>query len=130
MLVHVDNVFMAEKPGTLKKINKMIKLKFNIQESGKVKKYLGVYYEWGCDAKGSYAKMGIEKDKRKLVEGYQNYTGSDVWVQRTPGAPGRTLRKSELELSKDMDNYKSFMGQLIWSTTKVGPDVAKVAREF
>ena len=52
-----DYVFMSGKPGTLEKIKDKIKLKFSIQYYGKVKKFLGVYYEWGRDAKVSYIKM-------------------------------------------------------------------------
>ena len=74
----------------------MIKLKFNIQEYGKAKKYLGVYYEWGHDAKGLYDKMTMDKDIKKLVDRYEKFIGSDIKVQKTPGAPGMTLSKSDL----------------------------------
>ena len=55
---------MAGKPETLN-----IKEKFNISESGKVKKFLGIYYKWGHDVKCTYAKMITEKDVKKLAEG-------------------------------------------------------------
>ena len=74
----------------------MIKLKFNIQEYGKAKKYLGVYYEWGHDAKGLYDKMTMDKDIKKLVDIYEKFIGSDIKVQKTPGAPGMNLSKSDL----------------------------------
>ena len=77
MSVHVDNVFMAGKLETLKVIKENIKEKFNISEFGKVKKFLEVYYQWGHDEKSAYAKMTTEKDAKKLVEGYEKYTGSD-----------------------------------------------------
>ena len=67
MAVCVDNVFMSGKPETLEKIKDNIKLEFSIQESGKVKKFLRVYYEWGHDVKGSYAKNSMEKNVKKLV---------------------------------------------------------------
>ena len=69
MSVHVDDVFMAGKPETLKSIKENIKEKFNISESGKIKKFLGFYYEWGHDSKGTYAKTTMEKDVKKLVAG-------------------------------------------------------------
>ena len=50
MSFHVDNVFMASKPETLNNTRENIKEKFNI------KKFLRVYYEWGHDVKGTYAK--------------------------------------------------------------------------
>ena len=56
MSVHVDDIFMAGNPETLKVIKENIKEKINISDSRKVKKFLGVYYEWGHDEKGTYAK--------------------------------------------------------------------------
>ena len=52
-----------------------------------------MYYERGYDAKGPYTKMTMEKDTKTLFNGYEKFTGSDVKVQKTPGAPGTTLRK-------------------------------------
>ena len=131
MSVHVDNVFMAGKTETLNNIKENIKEKFNISESGKVKKFLGVYYEWGRDAKGAYAKMTMYKDVKNLVEGYENYTGSDLKVQKTPGDPGTTLSKSDLEEPDNTNNkYITFVGQIMCYITKMVPDVENVAMEL
>ena len=51
-----------------------------------MKKFLGVYHEWGCDMKYNHAKMTTEKDLKKLVEGYNNYNGSGIKVKKTPGS--------------------------------------------
>ena len=67
MSVNVDEIFMYGKRETLKSIKEKIKENFNISYSGKVKKFLGVYYEWGRNAKFTHAKMTIEKDVKKLV---------------------------------------------------------------
>ena len=91
MYVHVENVFMAARSETLEKNKYMIKLKFNIQYSGIVKRFLGLYYEWGHDAKGMYAKITVEKYIKILVDGYKKLTGGDVKDQKTLGAPGTTM---------------------------------------
>ena len=78
--------------------------------------------------KSTYAKMTMEKDVKKLVEGNENYTGSDLRVQKTPGAPDMTLNKSDLEEPDNINKYRSFVGQLMWYTTKVGPDVVNAER--
>lgn len=67
---HEYNLFIEGRMETLENIKYMIKLKFNIQESRKTKDFLGVYYKWGHDTKGSYEKMTIDKDANKLVYGY------------------------------------------------------------
>ena len=74
MSVYVDNLFMSSNPGTSKNIKEKIKEKFNISESVKVKIVLGVYYEWGRDAKYTYLKndhgQRFEEAHRSLKEGY------------------------------------------------------------
>ena len=71
-----------------------------------MKKFIRVYYEWGRDAKGSYAKKTMEKYVEKLVEDYEKNTGGDVKVQKPPGAPGTTPSKSDLEEPQDINNYR------------------------
>ena len=105
MSVHVDDVSMAVNPEVLNIIKEKINEKFNISESGKLKKFLGVYYEWGHDAKVTYAKMNMEKDVKKLVKGYKNYTGSELRAHKTPGYPGTTLSKSDLEYPDNINKY-------------------------
>ena len=95
-----------------------------------MKKFLGVYYEWDRDTKVTYTKITMDKYVKNLVNGYENYTGSDLKVKKTPGAPGTTLSKSNLEWPYNIDNYRSFVGQLMWYTTKVELDVANVAEEL
>ena len=130
MAVHVNDVFMAGKPETLKRSKEKIKEKFNISESGKVNKLLGFYSDWVDDAKGMYAKMTTEKDVKTIVEGCENYRGSYLRVQKNPKAPGTTLSKSDLEDTDNMNKYRSFVGQSMWYTTELGPGVENAAREF
>ena len=61
-----------------------------------MKRFLGVFYEWGRDANVMYAKTTMDKDVNKLIEVYEKYTGSDIKVQKTPGAPITTISKSAL----------------------------------
>ena len=48
----------------------------------------------------------MDKDVRMIVEVYKNYTGSDFKVQKTPGYPGTTLSKSDLEELESIKNYR------------------------
>ena len=72
----------------------------------------------------------MEKDAKKIVEGYKKYTGSDLRFQKTPGALGTTLSKSDLEEPDNINKYISFMGQLMWYNTKVVPDVANAETDL
>ena len=72
----------------------------------------------------------MEKNFNKLLEGYEKYTGSEVKVQKIPSATGMTLSKSHLEGNQYINNNRSLVGQLMWYTTKVGPDVASTSILF
>ena len=97
---------MEKNRDTLDKIKEKIKINFSIQFSGKVKKFLRMYYEWGRDAKGLYEKTTMEKDIKKLVEGYEKNNWGEVQVQKTSGTPGTTQSKSDLEEPQDISNYR------------------------
>ena len=45
-----------------------------------MKSFHEVHYEWGCDKKGAYETITMEKDVKNLVEGYDKYTESDFKV--------------------------------------------------
>ena len=77
-----------------------------------------------------YAKMIMYKDMMKFVEGHKQYYGCDLKVQKTPGDPGTTLSKSNLEKPDNINKYRSFVEQLMWYKTKVGTDAANRAREL
>ena len=49
--------------------------------------------------------MTMEKDVKKLIKGYKNYTGSELRAQKTPGSPGTTLSKSDLEYPDNINKY-------------------------
>ena len=72
----------------------------------------------------------MEKYRKKLVEGYKKYTGSEGKVHINPEALGTTLSKSDFEEPYNIDKYVSFVGQSMWYTIKVGPDVANTSREL
>ena len=61
MSVHVYDIFMTGRKDNFKKLKDLIKLKFNIQQYGKVKKFLEVYYEWGHDKKVRMPKIPWRK---------------------------------------------------------------------
>ena len=47
----------------------------------------------------------MEKDVNKLLEVYENYTGGDIKVQKTPGAPGTNVSKSDLDEPYNIYKY-------------------------
>ena len=74
--------------------------------------------------------MTMEKNARNIIEGYKKYTGSELRVHKPLEPQEQLLSKSDLEHPNNINKYRSFVGQLMWYTTKVGPDMANTAREL
>ena len=77
-----------------------------------MKKFIGLYYEWGSDKKVLYKKMTIEKYVKKLLECYKKHTGGDVKVQKKTGSPGKILINIDLEKPQDTGLVASNHGNL------------------
>ena len=56
--------------------------------------------------------------------------GSDLRIQKTTGALVTNLSKSYLEDSDNINKYRSFVGQLMSYSNKIGPDVVKAERDL
>ena len=61
-----------------------------------MKTFLGVFYEWGPDEKGSFVKITMEKNVKKLVIVYKKLNERDFNVSKNQGAPVTTLSKSKI----------------------------------
>ena len=48
----------------------------------------------------------MEKDVKKLVEGYEKNNQGDVKVHKNPGAPGTTPNRIDLAEPQDISNYR------------------------
>ena len=70
----------------------------------------------------------MNKYVKTLVEGYKKYIGIDLKVQKNPGYLCTTISKSDSEEKYNINMYRSFVGPLMWYTTKVGPDVVNTKR--
>ena len=87
-----------------------------------LKKHLGVDYEWGVLPNGKlFCKATMDKKVNTLVEAYEKYIGKEVKIYETPGKPHKYLSKSEDDEPVDIDQYRSFVGQLMFFTTKLYP---------
>ena len=78
------------------------------------------------------ASPAILVDKKFTMKETENapHKKSSKRIQKTPGAPGTNLSKSDLEEPDNINKYRSLVGKLMWFTTKVVPDVANQAREL
>ena len=85
---------MSGKPEDIKEFMQKFKKKYNITELGRMKKHLGMWYEWKKDEKGEpYVKVTMDEMLEEIIEKFEKVIGKEVKIQNTPGYPGKFLTK-------------------------------------
>ncbi|KAI2496764.1 GAG-pre-integrase domain [Fragilaria crotonensis] len=98
-VVHVDDVILVGSKKAIEEFKTKLKERFNISDLGKLKKHLGVWYDWSVDENGNViiiAKMNKLEDE--IVETYEKITGKEVKTYDTPGYPNNS------ELAQHLSN--------------------------
>ena len=129
-VVHVDDVLLIGRKTKIEKFKLEIQKRFNISDFGRLKKHLGVWYEWKTDKNGEIYIVGsMTKLEDEIVESFENIIGKNVKETETPGYPNKFLRKNQGEPVK-MSEYRSMVGKVMYLMTKLAPDLANPAREL
>ena len=130
LVLYVDDTMCA---GERKEVNwaySMIEKRFKIEKLGKLKKHLGIWWEWKLDKKGNKYLVGkMPNMVKEIGDKFEAATGKRAKRYATPGAPGKTLRKNQGPMI-DLDNYRSIVGKIMYYATKIAPDVSNAAREL
>ena len=127
--VTVDDCAVTGLPLNIEWFMKGLEGRFKITRGGLLKKHLGVDYEWGVLPNGkAFCKATMDKKVNTLVEAYEKHIGKEAKIYETPGKPHEYLSKSEDEEPVDIDQYRSFVGQLMFFTTKLYPKMGTSTR--
>ena len=117
--VTVDDCAITGKNQDIEWIMDNVEKRFKITRNGVITKHLGVEYEWGEMENGKrYCKATMNKKAEALIDSYEKYIGKEAKIYRTPGIPHETLQKHDGD-PIDIDQYRSFVGQVMFFTTKV-----------
>jgi hypothetical protein len=113
MLIHVDNCLICGSKATVKRTKEAIKKFLSIKDEGKLKKFLGVSYEWRDDS-----TLRIHQDNyiKDIIESYEKLFGT-VKIFDSPGYPGKTLLRHHGEPNK-ISEYRSILGKLMFAMKK------------
>ena len=112
--VTVDGCAVTGLPLNIEWFMKGLGGRFKITRGGLLKKHLGVNYEWGVLPNGkSFCRATMEKKVNALVEAYIKHIGKEAKNFDTPGKPHKYLSKSKEDEPVDIDQYRSFVGQLM-----------------
>ena len=130
-LLHVDDTLMAGEAKWIKWYKAMVGERFKYRDEGKLKKHLGVRYEWKTDPETNerYIEATMPKLVDEIIEAYGEYKGSEPKEFETPGYPSQILKKYEGE-AVDPTNYRSIVGKAIYLVTKILPEGSNAARDL
>jgi hypothetical protein len=93
---------------------KEIQKKFKIEKLGRLKKHLGIWYEWKNDkiTKELYLEASMPKLIEEIIINYKTATGKEAKLSSVPATPGKCLRKNEGQTLM-LDAYRSLVGKIM-----------------
>jgi hypothetical protein len=130
MALYVDDTLCAGTKEMIEWAYKMIETKYKIEKLGKLKKHLGVWWNWKKDSKNEdYLVATMPKMIKEIEEKFTESTGKAAKSAVTPGYPGTSLKKNDGETAK-IDEYRSIVGKLMYFMTKIAPEISNAVREL
>ena len=130
MSTHVDDSMCVGSREDLDKLYRNVRKKYKITTLGRLKKYLGVHYDWQINESGEqYVIVTMSKNAEEIVEYYEKVTGEKDKLAKTPGFQNTVLSKNDGEIIM-LEEYRLLVGKLLYYIVKVGPDCANAVRDL
>ena len=127
--VTVDDCAITGLETNIKWFMDELEKRFKITRGGIIKKHLGVSYEWGIreeDGK-AFCEATMDKKVKATIQQYEEHIGKEAKIYDSPGKPHEYLGKNEGE-PIETEKYRSFVGQAMFFTTKLGPKLGNATR--
>jgi hypothetical protein len=129
-VLYVDDTLCAGENKEVEWAYKMIESKVKIEKLGRLKKHLGIWYDWKKDKLGNtYLEATMPKMIEEISEKFEKETGKKAKAYTTPGTPGKTLTKNEGAMI-ELGAYRSIVGTIMYYATKISPDIFNAAIEL
>ena len=132
IVCYVDDVLMSGRSEDIKEFMQKFKKKYNITELGRMKKHLGMWYEWKKDEKGEpYIKVTMDEMLDEIIKKFEKVIRKEVKIQNTPGYPGKFLTKIKDENKKlKQEEYRSIIGKTLYYVNKMDTACSNAIREL
>ncbi len=130
---HMDDSLIGGRKQQVQAFYSEFSKHLKIEVLGKLKKHLGVWWEWISDPDSGeiYLKATMQKMLKEIKEAYADATGQTPKPWAMPACPGESLTKAtEEEDEVKSTQYRSIVGKLMYYMTKVAPDISNVVREL
>ena len=129
-MIFVDDTTLYGLKEKIEWFKKKLKERFNISDLGRLRKHLGVWYEWKMGKDGIEIEATMDQLVESIIQAYETHTNSEVKEYSTPGKPGDCLAKNTDDESTDPEQYRSIVGKIMYLVTKLFPEGANAAREL
>ena len=126
----VDDSLIAGKPDDVKWLKTEIEKRFNITHLGRLRKHLGVYYDFDKDSNDDVVlKASMPAYEKEMIDLYEEIEGRPAKKYETPGTPGTFLAKNTGDTVKPSE-YRSMTGKIMHWTRKIAPETNNAMREL
>jgi len=130
---HVDDSLIGGRKQQVQAFYAEFSKHLKIKVLGKLKKHLGVWWEWLRDPDSGeiYLKATMQKMLKEIKDAYVDATGQTPKPWAMPACPGESLMKvTEEEEEVKSTQYGSIVGKLMYCMTKVAPDISNAVQEL
>lgn len=127
----VDDILVAGKQEDVDWFKNSLKELYEITEQGRVRKYLGIMFDWIEDEAGNPAvKLSMDAMIDEIVEAYEKEMSKIPKVASTPGFPGTTLVSNPSDQPVRHKAYRSIVGKVQYLASKIMPEIVNATREL
>jgi len=107
-----------------------LKKRFKITTGGRLKKHLGIDYEWIKDDEGMTSIVAtMEKRVKDIIKSYEDATGLIAKEVDSLCIPGKVLQKNEGEII-EKDSFRSIVGKVMFFSMKLGYKTSSGTRQL
>ena len=133
-MLHVDDTLLVGPPEEFEWFKKGVSKRFKYTFEDKLKKHLGVWYEWQKDENGNMCLIAtmptlVEEIINKAETMSRKFKNKPLKLYDTPGAPGDTFDKNK-EDPVEQEEYRSIVGKAMYLVTKIWAEGANTTREL
>ena len=131
ILVYCDDCIMTGTASVIKQLKQGIAKRVTITEIGPFTRHLGVDWKFGTDNNGSYLESSMISYTDSICRDLETFINKSLRSHDTPGPSHTCLLKNEnQENIKNLDEYRSFVGRLLFMVRKTDPYSLNAVREL
>jgi hypothetical protein len=131
VVVYCDDCIVTGLRSYVNKIKIGIAKTVKISDLGKLKRHLGVDYEFGSDTNGPFVRCHMTDYMDAIVRDFEKDTTKTIKERQIPGAavtpPLRSTEDDEIIMQ---DLFRSYVGRVMFACGKSEPTISNACREL